>query len=99
MLIPSAEQTLIEQTFFPYASAQKQRVQLAGDRFVYYTTAATALQIPQRPHQIWMRSTKVMNDFTEVIAQALRLAMVDAGISEPHTMIVRTGIPLRANQR
>ena len=36
-----------------------------GTRMVYYTSAATAIQI-LRNHEIWMRSTQIMNDFMEV---------------------------------
>ena len=37
----------------------------AGCRFVYYTTADTAMKILDSG-QIWLRNTAVMNDFSEV---------------------------------
>jgi len=52
-------------TFFPYAARATDRVQQSGGRFVYYTTASTALRII-RGRELWMRSTQVMNDFMEV---------------------------------
>jgi hypothetical protein len=61
---PEAENQFGE-TFFPYATAAKSRVIAQGGKFVYYTTAATAIQIIQN-RQIWMRSTAIMNDFMEV---------------------------------
>lgn len=54
-----------KQTFFPYASEATDRVLRLGGRFVYYTTAATALQVISNG-EIWMRNTQVMNDFMEV---------------------------------
>lgn len=54
-----------KQTFFPYASEATDRVTQLGGRFVYYTTAATAMQIIHN-REIWMRNTLVMNDYMEV---------------------------------
>lgn len=54
-----------KENFLPYAAEATDRVQANGCRFAYYTTASTALQVI-RGRQIWMRSTMVMNDFTEV---------------------------------
>lgn len=49
----------------PYSIAAADRVKAAGTRFAYYTTAETAFQII-RHAEVWMRSTRTMNDFTEV---------------------------------
>lgn len=54
-----------KETFLPYAARSTDRVQAMGGRFVYYTSAATAMQI-LRGREIWMRNTMVMNDFSEV---------------------------------
>lgn len=56
---------LYKQTFFPYATAAADRLKDCGNKLVYYTTAATAVQI-LLGRQIWMRNTLVMNDVTEV---------------------------------
>jgi hypothetical protein len=60
---PTAE--MHKQVFFPYLSAKQKEFQEKKLSFIYYTTAATAVQII-RNRQIWMRSTGVMNDHTEV---------------------------------
>lgn len=63
----------------PYAVRAAKRVQLVGTRFAYYTTAETAFQIIHNA-EIWMRSTRTMNDFTEVqhgaasVAKAVKAA-------------------------
>jgi hypothetical protein len=54
-----------KEAFLPYAAKATDRVQAMGGRFVYYTTASTAMQI-LRGREIWMRNTMVMNDFSEV---------------------------------
>ena len=53
---------LHRQTFSPYAAAAFDRARTLGGRFVYYTTAATAVQILGN-REIWMRNTSAMNDF------------------------------------
>lgn len=65
MLENSEDLKLYKQTFFPYATEVTDRVQRAGGRFAYYTTAATALEV-LRGRELWMRNTLVMNDFMEV---------------------------------
>lgn len=57
--------TRYKQVFFPHNANTTRRVQGEGGRFAYYTTAATAMLILQRC-ELWMRSTMVMNDFSEV---------------------------------
>lgn len=49
----------------PYVAKAADRVQAAGGRFAYYTTASTAIKILRGP-EMWMRNTMVMNDFSEV---------------------------------
>jgi hypothetical protein len=61
--IPSA--STYAEALFPFAAAAAKRVQDNGGRFVYYTTADTANRV-LRNRQIWMRNTRVMNDFMEV---------------------------------
>lgn len=51
--------------FLPTYSEDRSRIERQGGRFVYYTTASTAIQI-LRNAEVWMRSTLVMNDFMEV---------------------------------
>ncbi len=51
--------------FFPYAAEATERVQRGGGRFVYYTSAETAFRILSSK-EIWMRSTRTMNDYMEV---------------------------------
>lgn len=51
--------------FLPYVATASDRVHEMGCRFAYYTTASTALQV-LNSRRIWMRSTMVMNDFSEV---------------------------------
>ncbi len=65
MSIDASHLAIYPKTLFPYAMAAAERVVNAGGRFVYYTTADTANQI-LRKRQIWMRNTRVMNDFMEV---------------------------------
>ncbi len=98
----------IKRTFFPRTVEAEARVRAQGNRFVYYTTASTALQIIEKG-EIWMRNTMVMNDFSEVahglacVAQAydasagkaLR-ALLDkeyAGVSEEIEHLYNSWVP------
>jgi len=51
--------------FFPAALEKLKRVQAAGNKFIYYTTAATAVRLI-KSNCLWMRSSLVMNDSAEV---------------------------------
>lgn len=51
--------------FFPQALESVKRVRANGEKFIYYTTAATAVRLIQS-NSIWMRSSLVMNDSAEV---------------------------------
>jgi hypothetical protein len=51
--------------FHSYAAAQHEDVFRNGVRFVYYTTADTAVSILKNK-QIWMRKSMCMNDFMEI---------------------------------
>jgi Protein of unknown function (DUF2971) len=55
----------IKRIFFPYMDLKTREFMAAGGRFVYYTTADTAMSI-LRNRQFWMRSTTTMNDYMEV---------------------------------
>jgi hypothetical protein len=55
----------IKRIFFPYMDRKTREFMAAGGRFVYYTTADTAMSI-LRNRQFWMRSTTTMNDYMEV---------------------------------
>jgi Protein of unknown function (DUF2971) len=65
MAIEPALLQAYKETFLPYAARATDRVQAMGSRFVYYTTASTAMQILSGG-EIWMRNTMIMNDFSEV---------------------------------
>lgn len=56
---------LYKHVFFPATEEAENRVKSQGGRFVYYTTAETAIKIIQS-RKVWLRTTQVMNDFTEV---------------------------------
>lgn len=51
--------------FFPHYQERREEVEASGASFVHYTTAATA-QLILDNCKIWMRSTGVMNDYSEV---------------------------------
>jgi hypothetical protein len=51
--------------FFPYTNQKRTQFLDSKLSFVYYTTAATAFKA-LRNREIWMRSTAVMNDHSEV---------------------------------
>lgn len=51
--------------FSPYATSRAERITRDNGRFVYYTTADTAVSIISTA-QVWMRRTAVMNDYLEV---------------------------------
>jgi hypothetical protein len=55
----------LQKTFYEFTRDDHQYLDLVGRRFAYYTSAATAIQIINNK-EIWMRSTHVMNDSTEV---------------------------------
>lgn len=50
--------------FYPYASEQLHAAQRVGGRFAYYTSADVAVSVLQK-RQLWMRNTRLMNDFRE----------------------------------
>jgi hypothetical protein len=56
---------LIARILFPYAAQRTQDVLETGCRFVYYTSAETAMSIIKN-RQLWLRSTKTMNDYMEI---------------------------------
>jgi len=58
-------ETLYKQIFFPFEARATQRVSQTGGRFAYYTNAETAYKILKN-QEIWMRHTRVMNDYLEV---------------------------------
>jgi hypothetical protein len=49
----------------PHSAEIMRKATAAESRFVYYTTAETAMSI-LRNKEVWMRSTRVMNDYMEV---------------------------------
>lgn len=51
--------------FFPHASSRHKISAMRGQRFVYYTSAETAMNIISNK-ELWMRNATCMNDFTEV---------------------------------
>ncbi len=55
----------VSQLFYPELHQERARVRSLGGRFVYYTSAETAANILSS-RELWMRSTMVMNDFSEV---------------------------------
>lgn len=55
----------VDRIFFPYMEQRTREVLTAGGRFVYYTTADTAVAL-LKGRQVWMRSTTAMNDYMEV---------------------------------
>src|SRR6266550_7846019 len=50
--------------FLPYA--RERRRAMANGRFVHYTTAGNGLKIIQSK-QLWLRDTRCMNDYSEVV--------------------------------
>jgi hypothetical protein len=55
----------LQRVFFPYDTARLAEVKQNDRRFVYYTSAETAMRILQSG-EIWMRNASTMNDFAEV---------------------------------
>src|SRR5882724_7026081 len=51
--------------FFPHAYRRTLAALNSGQRFVYYTSADTAMHI-LRNHEVWMRKSSLMNDYREV---------------------------------
>ena len=51
--------------FAPTAHARLMRAATAGQRFVHYTAAASAMSMI-RNRELWLRNTQCMNDFSEV---------------------------------
>ncbi len=67
--------------FFPYALRRIDRIKKTNGRFVYYTSAATACSILEK-EEVWLRNTRLMNDYSEVAHgwQCLRAAWNDPEI-------------------
>lgn len=59
------EQEIYRDIFFSHSAGARNRAIKSGGRFAYYTTSATAHLILKN-QELWMRSTAVMNDFSEV---------------------------------
>jgi hypothetical protein len=55
----------VRQVLYPFATDGTSKVQKQGGRFAYYTSADTAYRIIKN-REVWMRSTRTMNDFMEV---------------------------------
>jgi hypothetical protein len=51
--------------FFPHASKRTFAALNSGQRFVYYTSADTAMHI-LRSNEVWMRKSSLMNDYREI---------------------------------
>lgn len=60
-----SEQDIYRDIFFSHSAGARNRAIQNGKRFAYYTTSATAHLILKN-QELWMRSTAVMNDFSEV---------------------------------
>jgi hypothetical protein len=52
-------------TFFPHAFKRTIAALDSGQRFVYYTSAETAMHI-LRSSEVWMRKSSLMNDYREI---------------------------------
>lgn len=61
----SEEQLRVYGIFHPYAVGKTLEAQRRNQRFVYYTSAETAMRI-LRNGEIWMRKSHLMNDYREV---------------------------------
>lgn len=61
----SEEQLQLFGIFQPYALSRNLEAQRRNQRFVYYTSADTAMRI-LRNGEIWMRKSHLMNDFREI---------------------------------
>lgn len=57
--------TKFSDVFFPYAMKRIDRVKKTNGRFVYYTSAATACSILEKK-EVWLRNTRLMNDYSEL---------------------------------
>lgn len=58
---------LLRHVFFPLYAEKREELEHSGAQFAYYTTAITAGRILDKENpEIWMRSTGVMNDYSEV---------------------------------
>lgn len=58
---------LLQHVFFPHYAEKREELERSGAQFAYYTTAITAGRILDKDNpEIWMRSTGVMNDYSEV---------------------------------
>ena len=60
-----ADYAALRALFMPYAVGREQALRTSDLRLAYYTNADTALRILKN-EQIWMRDTRVMNDYDEV---------------------------------
>ena len=56
------ESEQLREVFFAYACKRQKAAKDSNQRFVYYTSADTALKIVERG-ELWMRNATVMNDF------------------------------------
>ncbi len=61
----SEQQMRLFAIFFPHASKRSFAALNSGQRFVYYTSAETAMHI-LRGNEVWMRKSSLMNDYREI---------------------------------
>jgi hypothetical protein len=61
----NSDSSKIQRILFPYKYRKADEVAASGGRFVYYTTADTAMSILKNG-EFWMRNTNTMNDYMEV---------------------------------
>ena len=63
--MPPADQTKLEQLFYPVAYRRRKGAETNNIRFAYYTSAATALDIINND-EVWLRNARLMNDYSEI---------------------------------
>jgi hypothetical protein len=64
-MLDDEEQHKLSALFHPYAVDESKRVERDNVRFVHYTSAEAAVSILKN-RTVWMRDSRVMNDFSEI---------------------------------
>jgi hypothetical protein len=84
----STQQEIFTNTFVPGALDRLRHCKDNGTRFVYYTSADTALKVFSKG-EIWLRNAKVMNDWSEI---AYGLEKIEAVFSGPEGERFRSSV-------
>ena len=84
---------LFDQTFYKYAHAKVENLKQVRRSFVHYTSVEAAISII-RNKEIWLRNSRVMNDYSEIAhgEQCVRHCLMDDQVMAERSKAVLDGL-------